>query len=504
MADVFSLDKLSIRSSRPSPGGTMSACGAASRSRTSSKLCGRGVKEHSGPPPATSSSNEATPRHAQQYNATVPGQAYVCLFFADAVARGAVEGGGPQALSISQLKRVARERRIDTSHCFEKADLIAALRPPPLPPPAASLLPCVRVLPRVRPAPPTGAPPKTTPRAAPPPRRENGKPITPPQRPSFSSGYDEVWDVRREGDKLTPRINTLTRRDSGRERDPYASPYRRDPYRRDRYREQPNRARSDRSESSSSSLRRPAAARLRRAAAAARPPYRDRDPYRRPDPSPRDPYARDRDPYARDRDPHARDRDPYARDRDPYAETATRAAAATATRTRGRRRGTAITRAPPSSSRDRDPYARPPSSSRDRDPYARPTSSSRDRDPYARPTSSSRDRDPYARPASRDRDPYRRDRPRMRSPPREYEGELDPRSARSGWRPVRDEERRGELSPMEKAEGLGPVAVAVRQRFSHVRTEGLVARRARLGAFSQARTEGVVADATAAVARFLR
>ena len=51
--------------------------------------------------------------------------------------------------------------------------------------------------------------------------------------------------MRREGDKLTPRINTLTRRDSWRERDPYASPYRRDPYRRDPYREQPNSARSD-------------------------------------------------------------------------------------------------------------------------------------------------------------------------------------------------------------------------------------------------------------------
>ena len=43
----------------------------------------------------------------------------------------------------------------------------------------------------------------------------------------------------------------------------------------------------------------------------------------------------------------------------------------------------------------------------------------------------------------------------MRSPPREYEGELDPRSGTERWRPVRDEERRGELSPMEKAEGWG-------------------------------------------------
>ena len=316
MADVFSLDKLSIKKLKALAGrNNVSLRGCFEKSDIIKTLRDAGVKEHSGPPPATSSSNEATPRHAQQYNATVPGQAYTSAYSSPmpSARKPRSKEADLQALSISQLKRVARERRIDTSHCFEKADLIAALRPPPLPPPTASLLPCVRVLPRVRPAPPTGAPPKTTPRAAPPPRRENGKPITPPQRPSFSSGYDDVWDVRREGDKLTPRINTLTRRDSWRERDPYASPYRRDPYRRDPYREQPNSARSDRSESSSSSLRRP---KPRRASDELPPrrdlPYRDRDPYRRPDPSPRDPYARDRDPYARDRDPYARDRDPYA------------------------------------------------------------------------------------------------------------------------------------------------------------------------------------------------
>ena len=85
-------------------------------------------------------SNSATPRHAQQYNATVPGQAYTSAYSSPmpSARKPRSKEADLQALSISQLKRVARERRIDTSHCFEKADLIAALRPPPLPPPASA------------------------------------------------------------------------------------------------------------------------------------------------------------------------------------------------------------------------------------------------------------------------------------------------------------------------------------------------------------------------------
>ena len=161
MADVFSLDKLSIKKLKALAGrNNVSLRGCFEKSDIIKTLRDAGVKEHSGPPPASSSSNEATPRHAQQYNATVPGQAYTSAYSSPmpSARKPRSKEADLQALSISQLKRVARERRIDTSHCFEKADLIAALRPPPLPPPTASLLPCVRVLPRVRPAPPTGAP----------------------------------------------------------------------------------------------------------------------------------------------------------------------------------------------------------------------------------------------------------------------------------------------------------------------------------------------------------
>ena len=500
MADVFSLDKLSIKKLKALAGrNNVSLRGCFEKSDIIKTLRDAGVKEHSGPPPATSSSNEATPRHAQQYNATVPGQAYTSAYSSPmpSARKPRSKEADLQALSISQLKRVARERRIDTSHCFEKADLIAALRPPPLPPPTASLLPCVRVLPRVRPAPPTGAPPKTTPRAAPPPRRENGKPITPPQRPSFSSGYDEVWDVRREGDKLTPRINTLTRRDSWRERDPYASPYRRDPYRRGgEYRRQPNSARSDRSESSSSSLRRP---KPRRASDELPPrrdlPYRDRDPYRRPDPSPRDPYARDRDPYARDRDPYARDRDPYARDRDPYArdrDPYARPASRTATRTSGRRRGTGI---PTRGRRRRRGTGIPTRGRPRRRGTGTPTRGRHRRRGIGTRTRGRHHHRGTATPTAATGRACGRRRASTRAS--STRGRARALAARARRRAA------GRAEPHGEGRGLGPVA-ARRQRFAHVRTEGLVARLAGLGPFSQARTEGVVADATAAVARFLR
>ena len=77
MADVFSLDKLSIKKLKALAGrNNVSLRGCFEKSDIIKTLRDAGVKEHSGPPPASSSSNEATPRHAQQYNATVPGQAY--------------------------------------------------------------------------------------------------------------------------------------------------------------------------------------------------------------------------------------------------------------------------------------------------------------------------------------------------------------------------------------------------------------------------------------------
>ena len=136
MADVFSLDKLSIKKLKALAGrNNVSLRGCFEKSDILKTLRDAGVKEHSGPPPATSSSNEATPRHAQQYNATVPGQAYTSAYSSPmpSARKPRSKEADLQALSISQLKRVARERRIDTSHCFEKADLIAALRPPPEP-----------------------------------------------------------------------------------------------------------------------------------------------------------------------------------------------------------------------------------------------------------------------------------------------------------------------------------------------------------------------------------
>ena len=129
MADVFSLDKLSIKKLKALAGrNNVSLRGCFEKSDIIKTLRDAGVKEHSGPPPATSSSNEATPRHAQQYNATVPGQAYTSAYSSPmpSARKPRSKEADLQALSISQLKRVARERRIDTSHCFEKADLIAA------------------------------------------------------------------------------------------------------------------------------------------------------------------------------------------------------------------------------------------------------------------------------------------------------------------------------------------------------------------------------------------
>ena len=128
MADVFSLDKLSIKKLKALAGrNNVSLRGCFEKSDIIKTLRDAGVKEHSGPPPATSSSNEATPRHAQQYNATVPGQAYTSAYSSPmpSARKPRSKEADLQALSISQLKRVARERRIDTSHCFGLGSVLA-------------------------------------------------------------------------------------------------------------------------------------------------------------------------------------------------------------------------------------------------------------------------------------------------------------------------------------------------------------------------------------------
>ena len=242
--------------------------------------------------------------------------------------------------------------------------------------------------------------------------------------------------MRREGDKLTPRINTLTRRDSWRERDPYASPYRRDPHRA-WWRVRPRaEQRAERSQRVFVVVAAPteAAARLRRAAAAARPavprprpvptpgpesarpvcarprPVRARPGPLRPGPrpvcaGPRDPYrAGDRDPYAR---PASRDRDTRAAAFVVAGPGPVRAAAVVVAGPRPLR-AAAVVVAGPGPLRAADIVVAGPG----------PVRAAGVAGPRPVPP----------RPAAHEK------------PPREYEGELDPRSGTERWRPVRDEE----------------------------------------------------------------
>ena len=63
MADVFSLDKLSIKKLKALAGrNNVSLRGCFEKSDIIKTLRDAGVKEHSGPPPASSSSNEASGR----------------------------------------------------------------------------------------------------------------------------------------------------------------------------------------------------------------------------------------------------------------------------------------------------------------------------------------------------------------------------------------------------------------------------------------------------------
>ena len=139
-----------------------------------------GVKEHTNAPPIS------TPEKGAIWGSSSGGSSSSYASAPAPSREPRSPADGLAELSISQLKRVARERKVDISRCFEKADLVRALRPPTPPPAASSTLPCIRVLPRTRPAPPVGLPPGRQKQA-----RETSPPI-----PVSRRSFDEDWDAR--------------------------------------------------------------------------------------------------------------------------------------------------------------------------------------------------------------------------------------------------------------------------------------------------------------------
>jgi hypothetical protein len=144
-------------------------------------LRGAGLKEHTTAPPIASPE-----KHLPVFGTSGSSSSYASATAPSRERQS--QADGLAELSISQLKRVARERKVDISRCFEKADLVRALRPPSPPPSNASTLPCIRVLPRVRPAPPAGLPPGRRPSET---SRETSPPIAVSRR-----SFDEDWDAR--------------------------------------------------------------------------------------------------------------------------------------------------------------------------------------------------------------------------------------------------------------------------------------------------------------------